>query len=180
MLNDFSLPLKASYTVDLWHRVRNTVAMNAYQAQASAADVATALLSSQSSLAQDYFELRAADEERQILEDTVASYRRSLDLTRVLFDTGIDSEETVSQAQSQLDTAIAQDTDLGVGRAQYEHAIAVLIGKPPAEFSIAPAPFRPSPPWFPVALPSRKCTKVLPVQLQLKLAGDLKRLFALV
>jgi NodT family efflux transporter outer membrane factor (OMF) lipoprotein len=140
--------------VDLWHKVRNTVAQNAFQAQASAADIATALLSTQATLAQDYFQIRALDAERQVLDQTVESYRQSLNLTKALFDAGIDSDETVSQAQTQLDTAIAQETDLGVNRAMYEHAIAVLIGKPPSEFTLAAGEFRPSPPAVPVAIPS--------------------------
>jgi NodT family efflux transporter outer membrane factor (OMF) lipoprotein len=154
VINNFSLPFDASYTVDLWHRVRNQIAANAFQAQASAADVATALLSSQAEVAQDYFEVRALDAERKVLEETLANYRRSLELTQTLFRLGIDSEEEVSQAQTQLDTATAQTTDLGVSRAQYEHAIAMLIGKPPAAFSLAVAPFVPKPPDVPLALPS--------------------------
>src|SRR5581483_551884 len=154
VINDFSLPIDVSYTIDLWHKIRNTVAANAYQAQASAADVSTALLSTQAELAQDYFEVRALDAQRTILQETVANYRRTLDLTLTRFHGGIASDEDVSQAQTQLDTAIAQQTDLGVARAQFEHAIAVLTGKPPAGFSLAVAPFTPNPPAVPVALPS--------------------------
>lgn len=154
VINNFSLPFDATYTVDLWHRVRNQIAANAFQAQASAADVATALLSSQAEVAQDYFEVRALDAERKILENTLQNYRRNLEMTLTLFRTGVDSEEEVSQAQTQLDTAAAQATDLGVSRAQYEHAVAMLIGKPPASFSLAVAPFVPKPPDVPLALPS--------------------------
>ena len=154
VINNFSLPVDVSYTIDLWHKLRNTVAASAYQAQASAADVATALLSTQAELAQDYFQVCALDAERIILRDTVANYRRTLDLTLSRFRGGIDSDEDVSQAQTQLDTAIAQQTDLGVARAQYEHAVATLIGKPPAGFSLSVAPFTPTPPPVPVALPS--------------------------
>ncbi len=154
IINDYSLPLQASYVVDLWHKVRNTVAANAFTAQADAADVATALLSTQAELAQDYFEVRALDAERSILDDTLMQYRKTLELTQTLYQSGIDSEEDVSQAQTQLDSAIAQATDLGVSRAQYEHAIAVLIGKPPAEFSLPVGPFVPKPPDVPLAVPS--------------------------
>ncbi|MBV9611406.1 MAG: efflux transporter outer membrane subunit, partial [Acidobacteriaceae bacterium] len=153
-INNFSLPLDVSYTVDLWHRVRNTIAANAFTAQASAADVATALLSTRAELAQDYFDIRALDARRAILEDTLENYRRALHLTQTLFETGINSELDVAQAQTQLDTATAQLTDLGVSRAQYEHAIATLIGRPAASFSLAVAPFVPKPPPVPVALPS--------------------------
>jgi len=152
--NEFSLPFDASYEVDFWHRVGNQVAASEYSAQASAADVATARLSIQAQLAQDYFQLRALDAERQILEDTVASYRKNRELTGTLFQTGIDSEEDTAQAQTQLDTTIAQATDLRVARAQYEHAIAVLIGKAPADFSLPAAEFKAMPPPLPVGLPS--------------------------
>jgi NodT family efflux transporter outer membrane factor (OMF) lipoprotein len=154
IVNEFVLPVEATYTVDLWHRVRNTIAANAYLAEASAADVATAQLSTQAELASDYFQVRALDAQRRILDDTVASYRQSLELTRTLFNTGIDSDEDVAQAQTQLDTATAQATDLGVARAQFEHAIAILIGTPPANFSLPIAPFHPNPPEIPVAVPS--------------------------
>src|SRR5450755_239699 len=86
-------------------------------------------------LATDYFELRSLDAQRRILEDTVANYRDALNLTKSLYTAGINSEEEVSQAQTQLDTTVAQLTDLGVARAQYEHAIATLIGKPASNFS---------------------------------------------
>ena len=154
ILNNFSFPLQISYEVDFWHRIRNQIAENAYSAQASSADVATALLSTQAEVATDYFEVRALDAERKILDDTVTNYQRSLELTQSLFNAGIDSEEEVAQAQTQLDTARAQATDLGVSRANYEHALAVLIGKPPAEFALAVAEFHATPPTVPVAMPS--------------------------
>lgn len=153
-VNNFSLPIDVNYTVDLWHRVRNTIAANTYQAQASAADVATALLSTQAELAQDYFQIRALDAQRKILDETLENYRRSLDLTVTLFRTGINSEEEVSQAQTQLDAATVQATDITVSRAQYEHAIATLIGKPAASFALAVSPFVAQPPDVPLALPS--------------------------
>ena len=150
----YSLPVEASYEPDLWGRIRNTVAANAYSAQASAGDLANARLSIQAQLAQDYFQVRALDEERRILDATVAAYRRDLNATRNLFQNGIDSDIDVAQAQAQLDTAIAQATDLGASRAQYEHAIAVLIGKAPANFSLPLAKFSAAPPPVPVLLPS--------------------------
>ena len=153
-VNQFSLPFDLTYTVDFWHKIRNTIAANVYTAQADAADIATALLTTQSEVAQDYFEVRALDTQRQILADTVAAYRQSLTLTTILYNTGIDSEQDVAQAQTQLDTATAQATDLGVSRSQYEHAIATLIGQPASSFSLPIAPFNPHPPQVPVGLPS--------------------------
>ncbi len=153
-INQYSVAADISYTLDLWHRVRNQIAANSASAQASAADVATALLTTQAELAQDYFEIRALDAQEGILQDTLKNYRDALNLTSILFKTGIDSDQDVTQAQTQLDTAIAQATDLGVARAQYEHAIATLTGKPAANFSLPVAPFVPVPPPVPVALPS--------------------------
>lgn len=154
IFNEYSFPFDLAYTVDLWHRVRNSIAQNQFSAQASAADVATALLTTEAELAQDYFEIRALDAERKVLEDTVAAYTNTYKLTMSLYQTGIDSEEDVAQAQTQLITATAQATDLGVARATYEHAIAVLIGKPPSSFELGVAAFHPNPPEVPVAVPS--------------------------
>jgi NodT family efflux transporter outer membrane factor (OMF) lipoprotein len=153
-VDTYSLPVDVSYTLDLWHRIRNTIAANAFQAQASAGDVATAILSTQAELAQDYFQVRALDAQRKILEDTVENYRWNVELTLSRFRGGIASEEDVAQAQTQLDTATAQATDLGVARAQNEHAIAMLIGKPASTFSLPVGEFAPRPPAVPVALPS--------------------------
>jgi len=154
VVNSFSLPFEITYTVDFWHRIRNQVAANAFSAQASAADVATALLSTHAALAEDYFEVRALDAQEGILQDTLKNYRDALNLTTTLFNAGIDSDEEVAQARTQLDTATAEATDLGVARAQFEHAIATLMGKPAAEFSLPVAPFIPNPPQIPVAVPS--------------------------
>ena len=152
--NEYSLPFDATYEIDFWGRIRNTLTASRAGAEASAADLATARLSTEAELAQDYFQLRAVDAGRQILADTVASYRQSLDETSALYRTGIDSEEDVARAQTQLNTTVAQATDLGVARAALEHAIAVLTGKPPAGFSLAVAPFDARPPPVPVGVPS--------------------------
>jgi NodT family efflux transporter outer membrane factor (OMF) lipoprotein len=152
--NIFALPLEATYQIDLWGSIRNTVAANRASAQASAATLANALLSTQSTLAQDYFQLRVADEQRRILEVTVADYRENLKLVRTLFDNGLDSDEDVASAETQLDSAIAQATDVGVARAEYEHAIAVLIGVPPGKFSIPYEHFNQPLPVVPVGVPS--------------------------
>ena len=127
--------------------------MNRFSAQASAAKLANALLSTQSLLAQDYFQLRVADEQRRILETTVADYKASLRLVRTLFDSGVDSEADIASAETQLDSAMAQATDVGVARAQYEHAIAVLIGVAPAKFSIPYEHFDQPLPTIPVGCP---------------------------
>jgi NodT family efflux transporter outer membrane factor (OMF) lipoprotein len=152
--NIFALPLEASYQIDLWGSIRNTVAVNRFAAQASAAQLANALLSTHSLLAQDYFQLRVADEQRRILETTVADYRVSLHLVRTLVASGVDSEADIASAQTQLESATAQATDVGVARAQYEHAIAVLIGVSPAEFSIPYKHFSQQLPTIPVGVPS--------------------------
>jgi NodT family efflux transporter outer membrane factor (OMF) lipoprotein len=150
----YNFPVDASYEVDLWHRVRNTMAQNRYAAEASAADVATAILSMQTDLAQDYFQLRALDEQRRLLDETLQDYRGNLKLVNTLFQQGLASNEDIAQANSQLETSDAQATDLGISRAQLEHAIAVLVGRAPAQFSLVPAPFDPRLPAMPVALPS--------------------------
>lgn len=150
----FELPFEASYEVDLWGQVRNTIRENRALAQSSAATLANEILSMQAQLAQDYFNLRAVDEERFILDTTMEDYRASLRLTQTLYRTGIDSAEDVSEATTQLETAEVQATDLGIARAQYEHAIAVLIGVPPAQFSLPVKRFRPTIPAVPVAVPS--------------------------
>jgi NodT family efflux transporter outer membrane factor (OMF) lipoprotein len=153
-INQYSVAANVSYTLDLWHRVRNQIEANVASAQASAADVATALLTTQAELAQDYFEVRALDAQEGILQDTLNNYRANVNLTEILYKTGIDSDQDVTQAQTQLDTATAQATDLGVARAQYEHAIATLMGRPAATFSLPFAAFVPKPPQVPVGVPS--------------------------
>jgi NodT family efflux transporter outer membrane factor (OMF) lipoprotein len=152
--NAFSLPFDATWQPDLFGRLHNTVAENAMQAQASAGDLAASLLMLQSELAVDYYEVRSLDEQKQLLDATVAAYRDNARLTSVRFDGGIASEEDVSEAETQLDTTIAQATDVGVARAQFEHAIAVVVGKTPTEFSVAAAPFHSVPPPIPVGIPS--------------------------
>jgi NodT family efflux transporter outer membrane factor (OMF) lipoprotein len=136
----FTLPFDLSYEVDLWGRVRRTVSASKEEAQASAADLQTANLTLRAELAVDYFELRSADVQNNLLDDTVKAFNEALKLTQSRFDGGAAPESDVAQAQTQLDGAQVQDTDIAVMRAQYEHAIAILIGKPPAEFSITPEP----------------------------------------
>lgn len=152
---EFLLPFDLSYEIDLWGRVRRTVNASREEAQATAADLATATLSIQSELAYDYFELRAADAQKQLLEDTVKAYTSALQLTENRFEGGASPKSDVAQARTQLDTATAQQTDIDVERAQYEHAIAILIGKAPAQFSLKAATLRAEPPPVPIGLPSQ-------------------------
>ncbi|MGH8506770.1 MAG: efflux transporter outer membrane subunit [Stenotrophobium sp.] len=159
--DNFSLSLDAAWELDLWGRVRRTVEANEATASASAADLASARLSTQAQLAQDYFQLRVLDEQRRLLDETVAGYQRSLELTQNQYAVGVVAKADVVQAQTQLKTAQAQAIDSGIQRAQLEHAIAVLIGKPPADFSIVPAPLLaiippPSPPGVPSSLLQRR------------------------
>jgi NodT family efflux transporter outer membrane factor (OMF) lipoprotein len=151
----FVLPFDVSYEVDFWGRVRRTVNAAREETQATAADLATATLTIQAELAFDYFELRSADAQKQLLVDTVKAYTDALELTDNRFEGGAAPKSDVAQAQTQLDTTQAQETDIDVDRAQYEHAIAALLGKPPAEFTLAPAPLHTEPPVIPVGLPSQ-------------------------
>jgi NodT family efflux transporter outer membrane factor (OMF) lipoprotein len=152
--NDFQIPLQLSYEVDVWGRVRRTVESYREQAQASAADLATVNLSMHAQLALDYFQARTLDAEEQLLNSTVTQYERALELIESRFTGGIASELEVEQARTQLETTRAQAIDVGVARAQFEHAVAILIGKPPADFSLAPLPLTAPPPAIPPGLPS--------------------------
>jgi NodT family efflux transporter outer membrane factor (OMF) lipoprotein len=152
--NDFVLPFDVSYQADVWGRVRKNVESYREQAQASAADLATVNLSMHADLAVDYFQARSLDSEEQLLNSTVKDYEQALDLTQSRFQGGIASEVEVEQAMTQLQTVRAEAVDVGVLRAQYEHAVAILIGKPPAEFSLAPLPLTAPPPHIPIGLPS--------------------------
>ena len=148
------LPFNFSYQADVWGRVRKTVESYREQAQASAADLATVNLSMHADLAIDYFQARSLDAEEQLLNSTVKQYEQALDLNQSRFDGGIASEVEVEQAKTQLQTTRAAAIDVGVLRAQYEHAVAILIGKPPAEFSLPPLPLTAPPPHVPVSVPS--------------------------
>jgi len=151
---DFLLTGDVSYEIDLWGRIRRSVTAAREEAQATAADLETAILSLQAELAMDYFELRSADAQQRLLNDTVTAFEEALQLTINRFEGGIAPKSDVAQAQTQLDTTRVQATDIAVQRAQFEHAIAVLIGKPPAEFSLPPAPLDLQPPDIPAGLPS--------------------------
>ena len=152
--NDFQLPIDASWEPDVWGRVRRTVEAARSEAQASAADLAGVDLSLHAELALDYFELRGLDTQKQLLDSTVVAYQKALDLTESRYKGGIASAVDVAQAETQLETTRAQEEDTDVERTAFEHAIAVLIGKPPAEFSQLPTPLTAPPPPVPRNVPS--------------------------
>lgn len=151
---DLQLPVDASYEVDLWGRVRKTVEAARANALASAADLENVSLSLHAELASDYFQLRALDAETQLLNSTTAAYEKALELTRNRYSGGIVSQVDVAQAETQLETTRAQAVDLGVQRAQFEHAIAVLTGQPASTFALATSPLARVPPVVPAGLPS--------------------------
>ena len=152
--NQFSTSTAASWTPDLWGRVRRNVESNVASAQASAGDLASARLAAQGALASDYLQLRIADELKRLLDATAKAYDESLRITRNQYNSGIASASDVAQAETQLRSTEAQAIAVGVTRAQLEHAIAVLIGKPPAELSIAPSDVVTEVPAVPAGLPS--------------------------
>jgi len=152
--NTDRLTLGASWEADVWGRISRNVEANTAAAQASAGDLQAALLSAQSTLVQTYMQLRANDAQRRLLEQTAVAYQRTLEITRNRYDAGVVGRIDVAQAESQLKTTQAQAIDLGVLRAQYEHAIAALLGKAPADFSLASTGGLPELPQIPVALPS--------------------------
>ena len=152
--NNFNLGLNANWEPDLWGRVRRTVEAGEANVDASVADLEAAKLAAQAELAQDYLLLRVQDAVIALLQESVAGYERSLQLTRNQFNVGVVARLDVVQAEAQLKSTQAQAIDAGVQRAQLEHAIAVLVGKPPAELSLASVPVRRVFPDIPVALPS--------------------------
>lgn len=153
--NQYSLPVSASWEPDLWGRVRRQVEQQAGNAQASAATLESTRLSLHAQLAQDYLQLRIVDEQKRLLDDTVAAYRKYLQLTQNQYNVGVAARSDVVQADTQLKQAQVQAIDLGVSRAQLEHAIALLIGKTPAEFSLDEVKFDIKPPAIPVGVPSQ-------------------------
>jgi NodT family efflux transporter outer membrane factor (OMF) lipoprotein len=152
--NDFVLPIDLSYQVNVWGRVSKNVESYREQSQASAADLAVINLSLHATLAVDYFAARSLDAEEKLLQDTVAQYQQAFQLNEDRYQGGLASEVEVEQARTILETTRAQMVDVGVARSQFEHAVAVLIGKPPAEFTLPPLPLTTPPPAIPVGLPS--------------------------
>jgi NodT family efflux transporter outer membrane factor (OMF) lipoprotein len=151
---NYQIPFDVSYQVDLWGSIRRSERASAETAQATEAQLENAKLTYQADLAQDYFQLHGTDSAMALLQSTVDSYTEYLKLTQARHDAGIASGADVAQAETQLGAAKEQLIDLGVARAQYENAIAILIGKPPAELSISPQTLKSEPPQVPVAMPS--------------------------
>jgi NodT family efflux transporter outer membrane factor (OMF) lipoprotein len=171
----FLLPIDLSYEVDLWGRIRRSITAAREQAQASAADLETARLSLHAELAIDYFNLRSADGQKKLLDDTVAAYQQALQLTEDRYNGGASPLSDVTQARTQLQTAQVQDTDVDVQRAQYEHAIAVLTGQAPAAVTLVATPVTveaPAIPAIPGALPSQLLER------RPDIAGDERRMAA--
>ena len=155
VITNFNLPFDATWTPDLFGRVRNTVQANANAAQASAGDLENTRLMLQAEVAVDYFSIRGQDALKKLSDETVVSFQESLRLNQALYETGIASDESVAQAETQLESAQAQNTNLGIVRAQFEHAIATLVGQPASNFSIRTQPLETSPPAIPYGLPSQ-------------------------
>lgn len=150
----YTIPIDFTYEVDAWGRVRRSVESAIATAQASAAEIETVRLSAHAELALDYFELRGLDEQKRLLDENVAAFERALELTTNRYNQGIASGLDVSQARTQLENTRAELIDLGTQRAVFEHAIAILIGRPPADLTIPISPVLGEPPVIPTGLPS--------------------------
>jgi len=155
VFTNYSLPFDVSWEPDVWGRIKNTVAVSASEAQATAGDLENVRLSVQAELAFDYYQLRALDAQKKLLDAAVVDFQQALDLTKARYDTGISSDEDLSLAETQLETTQAQATDLGIQRAQLEHAIALLAGQPASDFAIGNSPLESEPPAIPFGLPSQ-------------------------
>jgi NodT family efflux transporter outer membrane factor (OMF) lipoprotein len=150
-----SMGLDASWAPDLWGKVRNTIREQQYNAQLSAADLENEKLTEQATLATTFFEIRGQDALQSVLNQTVAEDQKALDLNRSLYETGVGSEISVVEAQNTLENAQAAATNIGIARAEYEHAIAVLIGTNPSAFSIPVKALDAAPPAVPAGVPSQ-------------------------
>jgi NodT family efflux transporter outer membrane factor (OMF) lipoprotein len=144
-----TLPLEMDYEIDLWGRIHRQVTAAREQAQASASDLANTRLSLHAELAIDYMEVRGADAQMRLLNDTVKAYTDAVTMTNDRFEGGVAPMSDLSQARTQLDAARVLETDISVTRAQYEHAIASLIGLPPAQFILPAMPLNLNPPKMP-------------------------------
>jgi len=151
----WTFPFDISWQPDFFGKIRNEVREAQYGAQVSASDLANEQLAEQASLAEFYFELRGQDALQKILDDTVKADQNTLDLTKTLYETGVDDYISVVQAETTLEGAESQALNVGVNRAQYEHAIAMLIGKPATDFSLAAMPELTDPPPVPTGVPSQ-------------------------
>jgi NodT family efflux transporter outer membrane factor (OMF) lipoprotein len=150
-----TLPFEVSWEPDLWGKVRNTIHQAQYNAQLSAADLENERLTEQASLAAYFFELRGQDALQRVFDDTIEADNKSVELSRARYETGVDDQISLVEAEIALQTAVASSTNLGIARAQYEHAIAVLIGATPSNFSIPVKPLDAKPPTLPVGIPSQ-------------------------
>jgi len=151
----YTIPVTASWEPDLWGKVRNTIHEAQYNAQLSAADLENERLSQQASLAVFFFELRGQDALQRVFDETVEADKKSVELSRARYETGVDDEISLVQAENALQTAESEGTNLGIARSQFEHAIAVLIGTTPSSFSIPVKPLNAAPPVIPVGVPSQ-------------------------
>ena len=151
----FSLPVAVSWEPDLWGRIRNTIHEEQYNAQLSAADLENERLTEQASLAVFLFELRGQDALLKVFNETIDADQKSVELTRARYETGVDDQISLVQAQNALQSAVAAGTNLGVARAQFEHAIAVLIGTTASSFSLPFKPLELAPPVIPIGVPSQ-------------------------
>ena len=154
-VNDFNLPITATWEPDFWGRVHKTIQANIDNTQASAADLANTRLILEAELATDYFQLHGLDADKQLLDNTIAAYQKALDLTKSRYEQGVASQVDVVQAETQLQSVIVQRTDLDVLRSQLEHAIAVFTGRPPSELTIERVPLKRQLPEIPVSVPSK-------------------------
>jgi NodT family efflux transporter outer membrane factor (OMF) lipoprotein len=152
---EYSLPFDASWELDFWGRIRNTVKANSLEAQATLADLENVRLTIQAEVAVDYFQLRVLDAQKQLLDATVLAYQESLKLTQAQYDSGMASGQDIEQAETQLEITRAQVTDLGIQRAQLEHAIATLLGRPASSFAIAINSLSAKPVAIPFGVPSQ-------------------------
>jgi NodT family efflux transporter outer membrane factor (OMF) lipoprotein len=151
--SQYSLPIDVSWELDVWGRIRRSVESNEASAQASAADLEAARLSTRAEVAQDYFLIQSVDAQKRLLDASVIAFQKSLELTNNRYNAGVASRGDVLQAETQLKTTQAQAIDLGVLRAQTEHAVAVLLGKPPADFSLSVRLAVAEPPTLPAGVP---------------------------
>jgi NodT family efflux transporter outer membrane factor (OMF) lipoprotein len=151
----WNLPLDVSWEPDLWGKVRYAINQAAYNAQLSAADLENVRLAAQASLAQFFFQIRGQDTLQKLFNDTVVEDQRLLDYTRAQFDTGVGDQISVVQAENTLQTAQAAAAGIGIARAQFEHAIAILVGKSPSQFSIPVKPLVTTAPPVPIGVPSQ-------------------------
>ena len=151
----FSLPADVSWEPDLWGKVRNAVRASQYTAQLTAADLENERLTEQASLTEYFFEIRGQDALQKLLNETVEADKKALEAVRAAYDTGVGDQISVVEAQTTYESAQSAAINLGIARAQYEHAIALLVGKPASTFSIPVEPKTSAPPPIPVGLPSQ-------------------------